>query len=835
MTYCAQNHSVQQFEFTAMLGADILAAHDSELGCGDRFTMPAGASAQFVVTDNDTSLSGDGNRNESADDRSYQLADISVGGQLVAQGAKIYAEEYYVVRDQYGKTYTLIEIELVGDRGNDRTDYYAFSGDVPPAGRELTVVKRAEVCGSWVDYRTLSAGIDWSFNADAKLTIEAEDLELRGFTDEAMGNASGGEVIRLKSGEGSASLNFGGASGTYTIDLAYIDENDGEGEIQVWVGGVHVRTVELTQNDDGSGGYWSSISTIKLEDVQIDQGDQVVLKGFRDGGEYVRIDRLSFSVQETGPADPAPDPQPEPQPDPQPEPQPDPQPEPQPEPQPDPQPEPQPDPQPAPPGSERCVGFDAFADGSAASAGAKGTLVFEGVTIAAIRKQDTNGTFNDAMLFNSDAAVASGGDTDLLVRQGYLVIISEDGDSSDPDDNAKGGTIRAAFDQPSTLNRLLMVDIEESGGTIRLYDASGVLLNTISVPQTGDGQVQWVDLGGTEDVSLMEVKLAGSGAIGAMKFVPGGEANGPPVAVDDMAATDEDTAVSLALLSNDSDPDGDPLTVTSAAGQAPGASFAVTSAGGRTGTATLGADGVLAFDPGPAFKDLGVGGSDTVTVAYEISDGNGGTAGATATITVNGLNDGPLAVDDLAETDEDTAVSLALLANDSDPDGDPLTITSVNGNAAGASFAVTSAGGRTGVAGFSADGTLSFDPAGNFEDLGAADFDTISVLYQISDGNGGLSTARATVFVQGLNDAPDAVDDLYAVSEAGTTVLDILANNSDPEGDPLTVSLLTQPAEGQVTLNADGTVTFDPGTDFLGLSRARPPPSPSTTRSRMAS
>ncbi len=199
----------------------------------------------------------------------------------------------------------------------------------------------------------------------------------------------------------------------------------------------------------------------------------------------------------------------------------------------------------------------------------------------------------------------------------------------------------------------------------------------------------------------------------------------------------------------------------------------------------------------------------------------GGTASANATITVNGLNDGPLAVDDLAETDEDTAVSLFLLANDSDPDGDALTVTSVNGHAAGASFAVTSAGGRTGVASFSADGTLTFDPAGNFEDMGANDVDTVRVLYQISDGNGGTSTASATIFVQGLNDAPDAVNDVYMVPETGTTVLDILANDSDPEGDPLTVTLLSQPLEGSVSLAADGTVIFDPGTDFLGLSEGQ--------------
>ena len=91
--------------------------------------MPAGATAHLSVTDNDTTLSGDGCRNETGDDRSYQFADITVDGQVVEHQAKIYAEEYYVLRDQSGKTYKLVEIERAGDCGSDRTDYFAVSGD----------------------------------------------------------------------------------------------------------------------------------------------------------------------------------------------------------------------------------------------------------------------------------------------------------------------------------------------------------------------------------------------------------------------------------------------------------------------------------------------------------------------------------------------------------------------------------------------------------------------------------------------------------------------------------------------------------------------------------
>ena len=100
MTYS----STQQFELTALIGAEILAPGNNELGRGDTFEMPASASASIVVTDNDGTLSGDACRNESGDDRTGQAADITIDGQTVAEDVRIYAEEYYTVRDQNGRT-----------------------------------------------------------------------------------------------------------------------------------------------------------------------------------------------------------------------------------------------------------------------------------------------------------------------------------------------------------------------------------------------------------------------------------------------------------------------------------------------------------------------------------------------------------------------------------------------------------------------------------------------------------------------------------------------------------------------------------------------------------
>src|SRR5204863_4274061 len=129
--------------------------------------------------------------------------------------------------------------------------------------------------------------------------------------------------------------------------------------------------------------------------------------------------------------------------------------------------------------------------------------------------------------------------------------------------------------------------------------------------------------------------------------------NDPPVAVNDTATTPEDTSVSIPVLVNDSDVDGDPLTITAATG--------------TNGTVSIVGTNLL-FTPATNFNGV-------VTLSYTISDGHGGTASATVSVTVTPVNDPPVAVNDVATTPEDTAVSIPVLANDSDVDGDTLTIT----------------------------------------------------------------------------------------------------------------------------------------------------------------
>ena len=94
------------------------------------------------------------------------------------------------------------------------------------------------------------------------------------------------------------------------------------------------------------------------------------------------------------------------------------------------------------------------------------------------------------------------------------------------------------------------------------------------------------------------------------------------------------------------------------------------------GTATVNADGTITYAPAANYH-----GADSFS--YTIGDGNGGTATATVSVTVTPTNDGPVAVDDAATTAEDTAVDVAVLTNDTDLDGDTLTVSAATAPAHG--------------------------------------------------------------------------------------------------------------------------------------------------------
>ncbi len=237
--------------------------------------------------------------------------------------------------------------------------------------------------------------------------------------------------------------------------------------------------------------------------------------------------------------------------------------------------------------------------------------------------------------------------------------------------------------------------------------------------------------------------------------------NTTPIAQDDTVTTDQDTPVTLNTLANDFDPDGDTLTIS-------------TIGNPSHGTAKIEGDKIV-YTPDTGF--VGVDSFD-----YTLTDGNGGTATATETITVKAVvapNTAPIAKDDSATTPEATPVTLATLSNDSDPDGDTLIITHVESPSNGTAVI---------------DGqTIIYTPKAGFSG-------TDSFQYTITDGNGGTATATETVIVTSVNKAPIAVDDI-ATTGCSVITIDVLGNDSDPDGDTLTLVSVTGANLGTATVS----------------------------------
>ena len=191
------------------------------------------------------------------------------------------------------------------------------------------------------------------------------------------------------------------------------------------------------------------------------------------------------------------------------------------------------------------------------------------------------------------------------------------------------------------------------------------------------------------------------------------------------------------------------------------------------------------------------------TITLTVTDDDGATDTATTTAEIAEQNQPPLAADDNYTANEDTQLNVprpGVLDNDSDPAGDPITAILVSNTS-------------NGNVRLNSDGSFTYNPDLNFAG-------TDHFTYVANDGQLDSNiVATVSITVNPVNDAPVAVDDTFSDSEAAQlniTAQSVLDNDSDPDGDPITAILVDDVINGSLTLNVDGTFTYDPNPDYFG-------------------
>ena len=271
-------------------------------------------------------------------------------------------------------------------------------------------------------------------------------------------------------------------------------------------------------------------------------------------------------------------------------------------------------------------------------------------------------------------------------------------------------------------------------------------------------------------------------AIATVRITVG--SNAAPVVTPDNYTTPENTPLPVSapgVLGNDTDGDGDPLT-------------AVLVRNPAHGTLVFSDNGSFTYTPNTGYR-----GRDTFT--YRAHDGMANSGVATVTIIV-GSNAAPVVTPDsyfVERNDTLTVPADGVLGNDSDPDNDTMTAVLVTSTANGALT-------------FSADGSFTYTPLTDYRGL-----DSFS--YKANDGMADSAVVTVTITV-GSNEPPRVVSDNYS-TERNTPLLvaapGVLGNDSDPDGDNMTVVLAAATVHGTLVLSDNGSFTYTPDDGFVGI------------------
>ena len=252
----------------------------------------------------------------------------------------------------------------------------------------------------------------------------------------------------------------------------------------------------------------------------------------------------------------------------------------------------------------------------------------------------------------------------------------------------------------------------------------------------------------------------------------------PPVTVDDVAQTDEDTPVDIAPLLNDSDPDGETISLSGVLDPA-------------HGTVTLNPDDTFTYIPNADFN-----GEEILT--YAVEDELGLESQGTVVVTVNPIQDAPRPQDDHVSTPPNVALLIDVLANDVEPDGEAMALTGVGVVA-------------NGVAVNNGDDTITYTPNPGFE--GMETFE-----YTVADPQDASASALVEVWVSDQNRNPVGVDDQATVMEDQEVTINVLVNDYDHEGDALSITRVVSTTHGTATISAPDSILFRPDENYFGVA-----------------
>src|SRR6056297_2611579 len=375
--------------------------------------------------------------------------------------------------------------------------------------------------------------------------------------------------------------------------------------------------------------------------------------------------------------------------------------------------------------------------------------------------------------------VADGNNSGLFVTQVYINLfgrLPDDGGLNHWTKNIDNGNI-------SPGEALLKIMAGAQGSDITILENKLEVAGDWTQSAIDDGVLNLSAADGAQATTILDNVDATQQSVDDAKATTDAYFNDAPVAADDTAATDEDNSINGDVGDDASDADGDALTFSVESGDEP-----------ENGTVTMNADGTYTYTPSADFN-----GTDSFT--YTVSDGIE-TDTATVTVTVNAVNDAPVAQAETESVAEDGAVINGQLTA-TDVENDNLSY-SVQGTAPAGLTVFT-------------NGSYTFDPSdAAYQGLATGDTQDVTATYIVNDGNGGTDTGTITITVTGTNDAPVAEE--VTVSGVRDTDTAGLVTATDVDGDDLTFSVEAGdgPSSGSVVMNPNGSFVYTPNVGFSG-------------------